>query len=408
MNLKEQLRIIEKGTVEIINKEELIKKAKESQESKRPLNIKAGFDPTSPDIHLGHTLLLSKLKQFQQLGHNVIFLIGDFTAMIGDPSGKNETRPVLTKDEIIKNSKTYQNQIFKILDPQETKIVYNSDWMEEMSAEFLIKLCATYTVARMLERDDFLKRYKEQRPITIHEFLYPLIQGYDSVKLKADIEIGGTDQKFNLLVAREIQRTYGLEPQVIITLPILVGIDGKQKMSKSLGNYIGIDESPKEIFGKIMSINDQLMMTYYETISELTDDEIEKIRKDIEKNRLNPKQAKIKLAKEIVERFYNKELAEKAEEEFNKIFTQKDFPENAPKTTWPYQEEEKKLTIILKENDYVDVGSSSEAVRLIKQGAITVNEQKISDIDYKLNSNEEYRIKVGKRQFLKIFPRKYK
>lgn len=404
MNLKEQLKIIEKGTVEIINKEELIKKVKESIESDRPLNIKAGFDPTSPDIHLGHTVLLNKLKQFQQLGHNVIFLIGDFTAMIGDPSGKNETRPVLTKDEIIKNSKTYQNQIFKILDSKKTKIVYNSNWMQKMSAEFLVKLCATYTVARMLERDDFLKRYKEQKPISIHEFLYPLIQGYDSVILKADIEIGGTDQKFNLLVAREIQRAYGLEPQVIITLPILVGIDGKQKMSKSLGNYIGVDESPKEIFGKIMSINDQLMMTYYETISGLTINEIKRIRKDIEKNKLHPKQAKIKLAKEIVERFYNKELAEKAEQEFDKIFTQKDFPENAPEVIWPYQEKKKWLPILLKEIEIV--GSSSEARRLIKQGAITVNGQKIKDINTHLTNNKKYSIKVGKKKFLKITPKK--
>ena len=395
MNAQEQLKIIERGTEEIIDRTELKRKLKESLEKKRPLNIKAGFDPTAPDIHLGHTLLLNKMKQFQDMGHNVIFLVGDFTARIGDPSGKNETRPVLTRDEVVKNSETYQNQIFKILDPQKTKIVFNSAWMEKMNSVDLIRLCGTYTVARMLERDDFSKRYKDQRPISIHEFIYPLIQGYDSVMLKADIELGGTDQKFNLLVAREIQRTYGVEPQVIITLPILEGTDGKQKMSKSLGNYIGVDEPPKEIFGKIMSINDEIMIRYFELLSELPLKE---------KERLNPKDAKVLLAKEIVERFHSEKAARKAEEEFSQVFALKSFPEDAEEIAWPYKEREKWLPLVLKEQNVLE--SSSEAKRLIKQGAIMINDEKIHDLDFHLRSDREYRIKVGKKKFVKILPKK--
>ena len=404
VNLKEQLKVIGRGTEEVISEEELNKKLKKSIESDKPLNIKAGFDPTAPDIHLGHTILLNKMKQFQELGHQVIFLIGDFTGMIGDPSGKNETRPVLTKEEVIKNSETYKNQIFKILDKKKTKIVFNSSWMEKMNAEDLIKLCATYTVARMLERDDFLKRYKEQRPIFIHEFLYPLVQGYDSVMLKADIELGGTDQKFNLLVAREIQRTYGIEPQVIITLPILEGIDGKQKMSKSLGNYIGVDEPPKEIFGKIMSINDEIMIRYFELLSDISLKEVGRIKIDIEQGKMNPKDAKVCLAREIVERFYDQEAARDASLEFDQVFKLKGFPEDAEEVQWPYGEEKKWLPQILKELKVTE--SSSEAKRLIKQGAVAINDEKITDIDTYLENGAEYRIKVGKKKFLKIIPAK--
>ncbi|OGL39975.1 MAG: tyrosine--tRNA ligase, partial [Candidatus Schekmanbacteria bacterium GWA2_38_11] len=311
MEVSDQIEIIKRGAVEIITEEELAKKLLEAKKNKRPLRIKAGFDPTAPDIHLGHTVLLQKLSAFQKLGHKVIFLIGDFTALIGDPSGKSETRKPMTREEIIKNSKTYQDQVFKILDPEKTEVVFNSSWMEKISVAQLLQIASQHTVARMLERDDFSKRFKSERPIGIHEFIYPLIQGYDSVAIKADVELGGTDQKFNLLVGRDLQRFFNQEPQVIITMPLLEGLDGENKMSKSQGNYVGITETPNEIFGKLMSISDQLMLKYYELLSEVSKEELE----DIKADKVHPMEAKQKLAKEIVARFNSLEAARKAEED---------------------------------------------------------------------------------------------
>jgi len=319
----EVMAMIRRGTEEILLEEALLKKL----EKNKPLRIKAGFDPTAPDLHLGHTVLINKLRQFQDLGHEVLFLIGDFTGMIGDPTGKNITRKPLTRDEVLDNAQTYEQQIFKILDPVKTLVVFNSSWMNEMNAADLIQLAAKHTVARMLERDDFNKRYKGGQPIAIHEFLYPLVQGYDSVALKADVEIGGTDQKFNLLVGRQLQEAYGQEPQVVITLPILEGLDGVQKMSKSLGNYIGIADSPDDMFGKIMSISDELMWRYLELLSFRSVEEIESWRKEVESG-ANPRDIKVRLAEELVERFHDREAAEKANQNFVARFRQGAMPED--------------------------------------------------------------------------------
>jgi len=318
---EEQLKLIKQGTVEIIEEEELLKKLKEG----RPLRIKAGFDPTAPDLHLGHTVLLQKLRQFQQLGHEVYFVIGDFTAMIGDPTGRSETRPPLSREEVLENAKTYEHQVFKVLIPEKTNIVFNSSWLSSLGTEGIIRLAGQYTVARMLERDDFSKRFKEGIPIYIHEFLYPLLQGYDSVFLRADVELGGTDQKFNLLVGRDLQRAYGQEPQVCITLPLLVGLDGVRKMSKSYGNYIGITERPEDMFGKVMSISDDLMWDYYLLLTDYTQEEIE----DFKKN-LHPMDAKKRLAHYIVSRYHSKEEADRALEFFERTFSKREFPQDAP------------------------------------------------------------------------------
>ncbi|RMH02320.1 MAG: tyrosine--tRNA ligase, partial [Aquificota bacterium] len=317
---EEQLRLIKKGTVEIVEEEELLKKLKEG----RPLRVKAGFDPTAPDLHLGHTVLLQKLRLFQQLGHEVYFVIGDFTAMIGDPTGRSETRPPLSREQVLENAKTYEHQVFKVLDPQKTNIVFNSTWLSQLGTEGIIRLSAQYTVARMLERDDFSKRFKEGIPIYIHEFIYPLLQGYDSVFLRADVELGGTDQKFNLLVGRDLQRAYGQEPQVCITLPLLVGLDGVRKMSKSYGNYVGINEEPEQIFGKLMSISDELMWDYYTLLTDHTEEEIERFKKE-----LHPMEAKKQLAYQIVARFHGEEEAKRAKDFFERTFSQREFPEDA-------------------------------------------------------------------------------
>ena len=315
--VQEHIRLIKRGSVEIISEEELKQKLERSVKENLPLKVKAGFDPTSPDLHLGHTVLLYKLRQFQELGHKVFFLIGDFTGMIGDPSGVSETRRPLTREDVLMNAATYQRQVFRILDPRYTEIVFNSQWMNSVTGEELIRLCGKYTVARMLEREDFKKRYTTGRSIGIHEFIYPLIQGYDSLKLKADIELGGTDQKFNLLVGRDLQKEYGQEPQVVITMPLLEGTDGIKKMSKSLKNYIGIEEPPREIFGKVMSIDDQLMLRYYEILTSNNMDEIKA---------MHPMEAKKRLAQELVERFHNREAAVKAREEFEKVFSYRNGP----------------------------------------------------------------------------------
>ena len=402
MNVKEQLEYLLRGSVEVISEEELSKKLEKSMSSGKPLKVKAGYDPTAPDIHLGHTLLMQKMKHFQELGHKVIFLIGDFTAMIGDPSGKSAIRKKMTKEDVIKNAATYKKQIFKILDAEKTKIVFNSHWMEKMSSSDLIELSSHYTVARMLERDDFDKRYKGQQPISIHEFLYPLIQGYDSVELKADVELGGTDQKFNLLVGRELQKDFGQVPQTILTMPLLEGTDGVQKMSKSLGNYIGITEPPGEIYGKVMSISDDLMIRYYELLSDISLKEIEEMKKNMSTGTVNPKDYKVKLANEIVLRFYSRNEADKASKEFENIFKRKELPQDMSQYNVKWINEKMWICHLIKETGLSK--SSSEAVRLVKQGAVSIDGEKITDSNLQLKKKENFILKIGRKRFAKIKP----
>ncbi|MCX7724465.1 MAG: tyrosine--tRNA ligase [Thermodesulfovibrio sp.] len=394
-----QFEIIKRGCVEIILEEDLKKKLEKSYKEGKPLRIKVGFDPTAPDIHLGHTVLLEKMRQFQELGHEVIFLIGDFTGMIGDPSGKTETRKPLSREEVLKNAETYKEQVFKILHPEKTIIRFNSEWFGSMTALDICRLAGTETVARMLEREDFKKRFTEGRSITILEFLYPLLQAYDSVYLNADIELGGTDQKFNLLMGRQLMRIYGMEEQVIITMPLLEGIDGVQKMSKSLGNYIGINEPPDEIFGKIMSINDELMIKYYELLSHISIEELNEIKTGIKEGRINPRDAKESLAFEIVSRYHGKEQAEKARENFIRVFRKREIPDDIETVEIKDEGQGVWLPKILKE--YGVTKSTSEALRLIKQGGIRVNDEQVINPDINLNEGE-YVVKVGKRRFIKI------
>ncbi|MFI3256179.1 MAG: tyrosine--tRNA ligase [Psittacicella sp.] len=388
LNIKQQLKELKRGVGEIISEESLIKKL----QSNKPLIVKLGADPTAPDIHLGHTVVLNKLKQFQDLGHEVHFLIGDFTGMVGDPTGKNKTRPPLTKEDVLKNAETYKEQIFKILDPSKTKVDFNSTWLNELGSVGMIKLASQYTVARMLERDDFKKRLADNKSISIHEFLYPLLQGYDSVALKADIELGGNDQKFNLLVGRELQRDNGQEPQVVMTLPLLVGLDGEKKMSKSLGNYIGISEAPDEMFGKVMSISDSLMWDWFNSLSFRPLEEIESFKSQVE-NGTNPRDIKILLAKEIIERFHSKEDALKAHENFINRFSKNQIPENIEKFQ---ASKELLITQGLKEAGLVS--STSEALRLLKAGAIKFNSEKV----FENTPIQEGIYQVGKRKFIEI------
>jgi len=396
---EKQLEIIKKGVLEIISEEELLKKLKEE----RPLIVKAGFDPTAPDLHLGHTVLLQKLRTFQQLGHTVFFIIGDFTAMIGDPSGRDQTRPPLTKQQVLENAKTYKEQVFKVLDPEKTVVVFNSEWLGKMTAEDLIKLTAKYTVARMLEREDFKKRFKENIPISIHEFIYPLLQAYDSVAIKADVELGGSDQRFNLLIGRDIQKEYGIEsPQVAILLPLLVGTDGVKKMSKSYGNYIGITEPPQVMFGKIMSISDELMWQYWELLTDLTVEEINKLKEDVQKGILHPMEVKKQLGMYIVERFYSKEDAIKAREHFEKVHSKKEIPEDIPVFKASKIGTETELFEIIFNLKLAE--TKAEAKRLIKQGGVKVNGEKITDPVFKPDLTKELIIQVGKRKFAKIIP----
>ncbi|MFI4955347.1 MAG: tyrosine--tRNA ligase, partial [Gammaproteobacteria bacterium] len=364
-SVEETLQIIRRGTEEILLEEDLIQRLKTG----KPLRVKAGFDPTAPDLHLGHTVLLNKMRQFQDMGHEVIFLIGDFTGMIGDPSGKNETRPPLTQEQVEANAATYKKQVFKVLDPEKTRVMFNSEWMNKLSPVDLIKLAATHTVARMLERDDFHKRYMSGQAIAIHEFLYPLLQGYDSVAMKADIELGGTDQKFNLLMGRELQKHFGQKPQTVITLPLLVGLDGVKKMSKSLGNYIGIDESPSEIFGKIMSLSDETMWLYFELISFRSLADIQKFREDVA-NGMNPRDIKFYLAEEIVERFHDKASATHARESFIAQFQQGGIPEDMEEVTLSVGAEGMQIANIIKMAGLT--ASTSEALRMIQQGAVRI------------------------------------
>ncbi|UCF88973.1 MAG: tyrosine--tRNA ligase [bacterium] len=397
--LKRQMEVISRGTVDLISREELEDKLKRSLESGKPLRIKAGFDPTAPDLHLGHTVLMQKMRHFQDLGHQVIFLIGDFTGMIGDPTGRSETRKALTVEEVRQNAVTYREQTFKILDPDLTEVDFNSRWMKSMSAEGLIELAAQYSVARMLERDDFRKRYTEQRHISIHEFLYPLIQGYDSVELKADVELGGTDQKFNLLVGRDLQRAFGQEPQVVITMPLLEGTDGVQKMSKTYDNYIGVTEPAGEIYGKVMSISDELMVRYYELLSTISLEELKKLQKDMEKGTAHPMDAKRALAREIVTRYHDEKAAFDAEEQFNRRFSdRKPLEEMVNDDSVDVYEMTEPMPLFKVIAGFRGV-SSSEAIRMIKGGAVRIMDEKVSDTQYMVIPGRDKVIRVGKKFF---------
>ncbi len=392
---EDALAQIRRGTDEILVESGLIKKL----ESGRPLRIKAGFDPTAPDLHLGHTVLINKLRQFQDLGHEVQFLIGDFTAMIGDPTGKSATRPPLTREEVLENAKTYEHQVFKILDPEKTTVLFNSQWMGEMSAADMIQLAARHTVARMLERDDFSKRYRSGQSIAIHEFLYPLVQGYDSVAMKTDVELGGTDQKFNLLVGRQLQEAYGQEPQIAITVPILEGLDGVQKMSKSLGNYIGITDDPKDMFGKIMSISDDLMWRYFELLSFRPMSEIEAMQREVAEGR-NPRDVKFLLAEEIITRFHDAEAARAAQADFIQRFQKGAIPEDLEEKTLSIEEDEIGLAALLKMAGMTS--STSESFRMIQQGAVRIDGDKVADKGLKLPAGKAFVVQVGKRKFARI------
>ena len=396
---EKQVETIKRGTVEILLEKELIDKIERSCRTGTPLKVKAGFDPTAPDIHLGHTVLLEKMRQFQALGHEVTFLIGDFTGMIGDPTGKSEMRKPLTREDVLRNAQTYRDQVFKILDPEKTVIRFNSEWLGTMSAAELIRLEATQTVARMLEREDFKQRFTSQNPIGIHEFIYPLLQGYDSVVLESDVELGGTDQKFNLLMGRELQEVYGQEKQVVLTMPLLEGLDGVKKMSKSLGNYVGVLDAPQEMFGKLMSISDELMMKYYELLSHITIDELKDLKQGLAAGTVHPKKTKENLAAEIVERYWGKEAARLAAEEFERIFRDKGLPDEVPTVTLSWDGEEMWLPKIMKVSGIVP--STAEAIRLIKQGTVKIDVDRIYTPDLNLKAGS-YLIRAGKRKFVKV------
>lgn len=399
-SINEQLDLIKRGAFEIIPEEELVKKLEKSFKENKPLNIKLGCDPSRPDLHIGHSVVLRKLAQFQQLGHQAILIIGDFTGMIGDPSGRNSTRPALSLEETRINGRTYFEQASKILDKAQTRMVYNSEWLSKMTFEDVIKLSSKFTVARMLERDDFTKRYKNGEPISIHEFLYPLAQAMDSVAISADVELGGTDQKFNLLVGRDIQREFGMEPQVIITMPLLVGTDGVDKMSKSYGNYIGISESPKDIYGKTLSIPDNLIYTYFELATDISNDELKEIKNQLNDKNINPRDLKRKLARTLVKMYYDEKAAIESEEEFDKIFIKKEIPDEISEINWNREEKEIAIIDLLMETNLAP--SRSEAKRLISQGGVSIDGDKISDLSAIIKLKNENIIKVGKRNFLKI------
>ena len=393
MDTKKALELIKRGTAEIIEEKEFISKLENSRKRKKPLIIKTGFDPSAPDIHLGHTVLLRKMRDFQRLGHRVIFLIGDYTAMIGDPSGASKTRPRLSREEVVENAATYKKQVSKVLDIEKLEICFNSDWLGKMNAFEIAELMSKYSVVRMLERNDFSKRYKEHKPISMLEFLYPLLQGYDSVALKADIELGGNDQKFNLLVGRNIQASYGQSPQTIITTPLLEGTDGVKKMSKSLGNYIGINEPPEEIYGKVMSISDTLMWRYYELLTDISLDEISQM-----KNKMHPRDAKVKLAMEIVTQYHSKKDAERVWKEFENVFKRGELPEDID--VYEAEKVEQYVWDLLKKAELAS--SSSAARRLIQQGGVRIDGEKVSDANAKIKPKEGMVIKAGKRGFRRI------
>jgi tyrosyl-tRNA synthetase len=394
MTIDEQIEFIKKGSVDLIREEDLRKKLERSAKTGKPLRVKLGADPTAPDIHIGHTVVIRKLKAFQELGHTAIFLIGDFTGMIGDPSGKNATRPPLSREEILVNAETYKTQIFKLLDPEKTEIRFNSEWMDKYSAADFVKLCSRVTVKQILERDDFEKRLNENRPISLHELLYPLTQGYDSVALEADVELGGTDQKFNLMVGRNLQREYSQEPQVILTTPLLEGLDGVNKMSKSLNNYIGIDENPNEMFGKVMSITDDLMWKYYDLLTDSTPLEIEAMKNGDE----NPRNLKVNLAKLIIKDFHSNEVANAAEADFVARFVKKEIPDEIEETQ--ISAGNYNLADLLVQTNLAP--SKKEAKRLIEQGGVKLNGEKVSNVNAEIELKDEILLQVGKRKFLKI------
>jgi tyrosyl-tRNA synthetase len=397
--INRQMELISRGTVDLISREELKAKLVRSIESGEPLRVKAGFDPTAPDLHLGHTVLMQKMRHFQDLGHQVIFLIGDFTGMIGDPTGRSETRKALTAEEVEKNAVTYQEQTFRILDPARTEIVFNSRWMKKMTSEEFIELAARYSVARMLERDDFRKRYAEQRHISIHEFLYPLIQGYDSVELIADVELGGTDQKFNLLVGRDLQRAFGQEPQIVITMPLLEGTDGVQKMSKSYDNYIGVTEPAGEIYGKLMSISDEIMLRYYELLSSVSMEDLKKLQADMKDGKVHPMDAKRALAREIVTRYHDEEAAGDAQKQFNRRFSERkpleDMADDESIDAFQLDDPMPLFKVVARLRGV----SSSEAIRMIKGGAVRIMDEKIAETGYLVTPGRDKVIKVGKKFF---------
>jgi tyrosyl-tRNA synthetase len=396
---EKQLEIIKRGAVEVIVETEFLKKLEKSHSENRPLRIKAGFDPTAPDIHLGHTVLLEKMRQFQELGHEVVFLIGDFTGMIGDPTGRSETRKPLTTEEVLKNAETYKKQVFKILDPKKTQVRFNSEWLSKMNVMDMVRLGTMQTVARMLEREDFKKRFENQQDITILEFYYPLFQAYDSVYLRSDVELGGTDQKFNILMGRTLQRKMGVEEQTVVLMPLLEGLDGVNKMSKSLGNYIGIGEAPKEMYGKIMSTTDDLMIRYYELLSHISLEEFHALKEALGKGDVHPKRAKEDLAVEIVGRYWGKEEALKVKEEFEHIFKQKGLPDEVPVVELTGDEGGMWVPKIMKLSGLT--ASTGEAIRLIKQGGVAIDDQKQNDPDAKL-SKGTYLFKAGKRRFCRV------
>ena len=403
MDVNEELKIIKRGTEEIISEQELVKKLEKSKKENRPLRVKQGFDPNAPDIHLGHTVGLRKMKQLQELGHDIYFLIGDFTGRIGDPSGKNATRKQLTEEQVQKNAQTYKEQVFKVLNPEKTKVVFNSHWLGKLSFSEVLKICSRYTVARMLERDDFANRYQSEKPIGIHEFLYPLMQGYDSVAMQADIELGGTDQKFNLLVGRTIQREYNQEPQVIITLPLIEGTDGVEKMSKSLNNYIGINEPPQKMYGKTMSVPDKLMLRYFELVTDVSLEEIERMKNGLENNLLHPRDVKKRLSREIVGLYHGQNAALLAEEEFEKVFKEKLSPEKIKEISIRKTDLKKGkiwITNLILLSGFIE--SKSEIKRLIAQGGIKINGEKISNPFLDLAVEDGMVIKIGRLNFIKV------
>lgn len=401
MDPHEQLERIKFGTAEFINDEDMLKKLKRSKERNQPLRIKLGADPTRADIHLGHTVVINKLKLFQDLGHHVQFLIGDFTAMIGDPSGKNTTRPMLTREEIEENARSYQTQIFKILNPEKTEIVFNSHWCEKMNFADVIRLASRYTVARMMERDDFTNRFKSGSPISLHELLYPLTQGYDSVALKTDVELGGTDQKFNLLVGRDLQSSYGQEPQCVLTMPILEGLDGVNKMSKSLDNYISVVDSPKDMFGKTMRVSDELMYRWYELLTDITAPALMQLRKDVQEGKKHPREVKVNLAKFLIRRFHSESAAQQAEDEFNRIFVEKGLPDEVPVFEL-FAENQLGICALMVKAGLA--ASNSEAGRLITGGGVQRDGEKLSDAKAKwdLKTGESFVLRAGKKKFVKI------
>jgi tyrosyl-tRNA synthetase len=403
MEINEQLKILKRGVNDLISEEELKEKLTEAKKEERPLRVKLGLDPSAPDIHLGHTVVLRKLKQFQDLGHEVYLIIGDFTGMIGDPTGKSETRNQLTKEEVLENARTYEEQFSKVLDPEKTNVVFNGDWLNEMDFADVLELSAHYTVARMLERDDFSKRYSDNKPIGIHEFFYPLMQGYDSVAVEADVELGGTDQRFNLLVGRKLQQEYGQKPQVVLMMPLLEGLDGVNKMSKSLDNYIGVYDQPADMFGKVMSIPDDMIIRYFELLTDVSIERLDQMKQQLDRSDFNPMELKKELAHEIVEEYHSEEDAVKARQEFESVFSKGNLPEDIPVIEIAESDlEDGELWIVKLVAATGLVDSNSQARRMIKQGAVTIDDKKYEKINLDIKVEDEMIIQIGKRRFAKI------